>query len=349
MPTSVSSAGPNEDTTVFVSGSSFRMVPSLYQKVEKLRWQRKRGFPHLNANADVFELLLQFLMFGKLPETTGMTTRQAAELLKMIDPLDNVELLQEHVAIFLEAAKQEKKQRSSVLLRRLSSINIFKASEDEQESFASSTKSENESIDLFDSASTSSITQPTITLLDATPSKPPPPPLADADDDLIDLFGFMETPSISMNTFDSTSPSLQAVESADSSEASSSTRGYQPQDDDDDEPRKVVVSSSFSMETTAAHYYDPSTIPPPPSSSSSSDKLVSPYDDHGATYYEGTSRSAAATLDSSCSSSSWSFRMSSNSSSKSFRNMFQKLKNKGGSSMDVSRTHAELCASDYVL
>jgi hypothetical protein len=293
MTTSVSSAGPSDNTTVFVSGSSFCMVPSLYQKVEKLRWQKRRGFPHLSAHADVFEILLQFLMFGKLPETTGMTTRQAAELLKMIDPLDHVELLAEHVKLFLVGGdKQGKKKSSSFLRRRMSSMTPL--------------SKEDESIDLFDITQNS--TQPTITLNDhhRSPNKPP------LVDDLIDLFAFADTRTVpSRKTLDAL-PYLQMADSADSSEASS-----------------MVVEQSSS--------YDP------PAPSTTLDKLVSPYHDHDDDCATTTTLDPTHASSSSSSSSMSSFRVVVP-SKESLRNMFQKFKGK-----DVSRTHAEWCASDYVL
>ena len=109
----------SDDVTVFVSKSSFCMVPSLYRKVEKLPWrQRSDGNLYLNANADVFEILLQFLMFNKLPGTTDMTKRQARQLEKMIRPLDDVATLADHANIFIQGDK-ELKSPTKKILRRL--------------------------------------------------------------------------------------------------------------------------------------------------------------------------------------------------------------------------------------
>jgi hypothetical protein len=107
----------HENVTVIVSSSSFCIVPSLFEKVEKLKWQQKKeGSRYLNANADAFEVLLQFLMFQKLPQTTHMTSRLASELIKMTKPLDNVEALVDHVTIFLEARHQRNGVMTSLLL-----------------------------------------------------------------------------------------------------------------------------------------------------------------------------------------------------------------------------------------
>ena len=109
----------NENITVFVSSSRFCIVPSLFKKVEKLNWQQKKGgFRYLNANADAFEVLLQFLMFQKLPKTTNMTSRLASEVFKLTKPLDNVEALVDHVTIFLEARHQRNGVKTSSLLGR---------------------------------------------------------------------------------------------------------------------------------------------------------------------------------------------------------------------------------------
>lgn len=344
MTTSVSTSGPSEDTTVFVSGSSFCMVPSLYQKVEKLRWQKRRGFPHLNANADVFELLLQFLMFGKLPETTGMTARQASELLKMIEPLDNVHSLVEHVKIVFEAEQQNKNKSSSFLRRRLSSMTLFKTSEEEDGS--SHIKAAN-SIDLFDTSSsagnsttsiTTTRTEPTMLSLSDDAAVRPPAEQKNTSD-LLDLFGFLNdahtstTASLSKDSImsDDHLPVLQVADSTDSSVASTTSRTE----------RKV----SFSVERSTSVEFNPL---------ESADKLVSPYDNQdticATSMKNDSAASSHATFEDSSSfapPSSSSFRLSNKgSTTKSLRNLFQKLK---GGNNDVSRTHAEWCSSEYVL
>lgn len=116
----------NENVTVFVSSSSFCIVPALFQKVENLKWQQKRGFRHLNANADAFEIVLQYLMFQKLPETSKLTTKQATEVFKLTKPLENSNVggLSEHVSLFLEAKQNQKGKKKPSFLKRMSSLKI---------------------------------------------------------------------------------------------------------------------------------------------------------------------------------------------------------------------------------
>ena len=56
------------DITAVVSGSNFNIIPKLFQKVEALSWYDVQGVPHLNANPDLFEVILQYYLFGCLPK-----------------------------------------------------------------------------------------------------------------------------------------------------------------------------------------------------------------------------------------------------------------------------------------
>jgi len=118
LPYIATTSPKNENVTAYVSSSCFSIVPSLFTKVEKLNWQQKKGALYLNANADVFEILLQFLMFQKLPKTTNVTYRQASELTKLCKDLDDTKVLIEHVKIVLEAKQNE---ASSSMFQRLCS------------------------------------------------------------------------------------------------------------------------------------------------------------------------------------------------------------------------------------
>lgn len=164
----------NDGISVFVSRSSFCMVPSLYQKVEKLPW-RKRGSDGclcLNANADVFEMLLQFLMFKKLPETTGMTRKQARQLSRMIKPLDSVDALCDHVQIFLEGTI-DGKTSASKFLQRLSSMTQNNPAQQDVSSSVSKIGTRSMTDNSFDHFSVSAngpITMDTVPTLEAADS-----------------------------------------------------------------------------------------------------------------------------------------------------------------------------------
>lgn len=287
---------PSDKITVIVYKSSFSLVASLYQKVEKLPWQQRRGVPYLNVDADVFELLLQYLMFGKLPATTHMTNRQAAELLRMIKPLDNMDALIEHVKFFREACQRNRKFSTS-LRRQLSSFN-FKTMQTHHD----------------DSQAPPSSTCKTNTTICAVGSKD------------MDLFSVTDTeisPTGSIVTMDSL-PNLQVANSMDSSEAMSTCC-----------ERKVPTENPIIFARSNS-----SILPSNPFDIYVSTPASNPFD-----FYIPTSDGLnACSVDLNPSLSSSSSVSSSYQASKSFRTAFFKLQGKGS-----SRTHAEWCASEFVI
>lgn len=87
---------PAEDMTVFVSGSTFCVVPSLFEKVQGLNWYDVGGLPHLDDSPDLFEVILQFFLFGCLP-SKYVVKQNKAKLLKMVTALRGAEELLTHV------------------------------------------------------------------------------------------------------------------------------------------------------------------------------------------------------------------------------------------------------------
>lgn len=81
---------PEQNVTVEVSGSRFCIVPDLFQKVENLKWKTANGLFKLNANPDVFEMLLKYFLFNTLPDTKSMSHRKATELMELAAPLDPI-------------------------------------------------------------------------------------------------------------------------------------------------------------------------------------------------------------------------------------------------------------------
>jgi hypothetical protein len=110
-----------QNITVVVSGSRFCVVPSLYKKVEKLSWYEKRGIPQLNANPDAFEILLQFFLFGSLPEVLNLADHEAKELKELAEPLNGAKPLIEHVEAGI-ATISDRRESSSFLKRKLATF-----------------------------------------------------------------------------------------------------------------------------------------------------------------------------------------------------------------------------------
>eukprot|EP00980_Cylindrotheca_fusiformis_P024740 scaffold12369_cov97-Cylindrotheca_fusiformis.AAC.6 len=99
---------PVEDITVFVSGSTFCIVPSLFRKVRGLAWYDMGGVPHLDESADLFEVILQFFLFGCLP-SKSMIKHHKVELMRMVSMLRDADEL---VACVQNDGKKKKKKKS---------------------------------------------------------------------------------------------------------------------------------------------------------------------------------------------------------------------------------------------
>lgn len=120
-----------QNVIVIVNGSRFCLVPSLYQKIHKMPWREVGGFLHLNAHPDIFEILLQFFLFGTLPEVSGLADHEANELKKLAAPLKSAKTLIDHV----EAGStkiSETCESSSFLKRKLSSFTPGKSRKKQQ-------------------------------------------------------------------------------------------------------------------------------------------------------------------------------------------------------------------------
>lgn len=88
-----------QNVTVEVCGSRFCIVPSLFHKVENLKWKKSNGIFRLNANPDVFEMILQYFLYNALPDTKTLSHRKATELLHLVAPLEPMAVLRlcEHI------------------------------------------------------------------------------------------------------------------------------------------------------------------------------------------------------------------------------------------------------------
>jgi hypothetical protein len=76
--------------TVEVSESRFCIIPSLFRHIESLPWTSHRGTPRLNADPDVFEMILQYFMFSSLPDFNVLTHHKATKLLELTKPLEPI-------------------------------------------------------------------------------------------------------------------------------------------------------------------------------------------------------------------------------------------------------------------
>eukprot|EP00526_Cylindrotheca_closterium_P015257 CAMPEP_0113634218 /NCGR_PEP_ID=MMETSP0017_2-20120614/17815_1 /TAXON_ID=2856 /ORGANISM="Cylindrotheca closterium" /LENGTH=253 /DNA_ID=CAMNT_0000544903 /DNA_START=66 /DNA_END=827 /DNA_ORIENTATION=+ /assembly_acc=CAM_ASM_000147 len=84
---------PQDHITVFVSGRTFYIIPSLFDQVQGLPWYQVGGLYHLDAEADLFEVILQFYLMGALPSKTLLKKRRAS-LQQLVAPLENAMELQ---------------------------------------------------------------------------------------------------------------------------------------------------------------------------------------------------------------------------------------------------------------
>lgn len=114
--------------SVVVSGSSFCLVPSLYERVENLNWIKRKDTLHLDADPDVFEVVLKFFLFQSLPQDYDLSPRQAAELVIFCTPLTDVApLIERTYKLLAQSPKQNRglnsfrKQMSKFSFRRSSS------------------------------------------------------------------------------------------------------------------------------------------------------------------------------------------------------------------------------------
>jgi hypothetical protein len=121
---------PTGDVTVEVSGSRFCIVPSLFEKVEKLAWYEHRDTLHLNASPDVFEILLQYFLFNSLPDISSLPGHQLSELELFVKPLPKTESLVEHIKTGRTASKGP--TSTSFFMRNLPSLILGKSRKKKQ-------------------------------------------------------------------------------------------------------------------------------------------------------------------------------------------------------------------------
>ena len=114
------------NVTVDVCGSRFCITPTLFQRVKQLDFYDHLGIPHLHANPDVFEILLQYFLFESLPDVSSLHPHELTELETLAIQLSNhnnthdnnntnnnnntVELLMGHI---LQAKKYKKSSSGS--------------------------------------------------------------------------------------------------------------------------------------------------------------------------------------------------------------------------------------------
>lgn len=87
---------PRGDITVFVSGQTFYIIPSLFDQVRGLPWYQVGGLYHLDAEADLFEIVLQFYLTGALP-SKALVKKRRESLHRLVAPLQNAIDLQKCV------------------------------------------------------------------------------------------------------------------------------------------------------------------------------------------------------------------------------------------------------------
>jgi len=73
---------PHKDVTVLVSGTPFNLHPKLFAKMARLPWQltSKEGKYSLTTSPDIFEILLNYLLFDILPDSNQLSTAELEEL-----------------------------------------------------------------------------------------------------------------------------------------------------------------------------------------------------------------------------------------------------------------------------
>ena len=77
------------NVTVDVCGSRFCITPTLFQRVKQLDFYDHLGIPHLHANPDVFEILLQYFLFESLPDVSTLHPHELTELETLAIQLSN--------------------------------------------------------------------------------------------------------------------------------------------------------------------------------------------------------------------------------------------------------------------
>jgi hypothetical protein len=107
---------------VDVSGSRFCIAPALFKKVKNLPWYEHRGVPHLNSNPDVFETLLQYFLFGSLPDISAMARHELTELQGLAPTLHSVKDLIAHI----DTERKNSKRRSAFLRKGIPSLTTKK-------------------------------------------------------------------------------------------------------------------------------------------------------------------------------------------------------------------------------
>lgn len=114
-----------DDVTVFVSGQTFYIIPSLFDQVQGLPWYQQGGLFHLDAEADLFEVILQYYLTGALPPKALLRKRRES-LSRLVAPLSNATELQHCV----QGGKKKKKTKSpsSSLPSKRKSFFSFKSS-----------------------------------------------------------------------------------------------------------------------------------------------------------------------------------------------------------------------------
>lgn len=103
---------PRDDIAVFVSGQTFYMIPSLFEKVQGLSWYQVGGLPHLDAEADLFEVVLQFYLTGTLP-SKALVKKRRESLQQLVAPLLDAHELQACVNRINKWSSSSKGQSSS--------------------------------------------------------------------------------------------------------------------------------------------------------------------------------------------------------------------------------------------
>ena len=112
-----------DDVTVFVSGQTFYIIPSLFDQVQDLPWYQQGGLFHLDAEADLFEVILQYYLTGALPPKALLKKRRES-LSRLVAPLQNATELQHCVQ---GGKKKKTKSPSSSLPSKRKSFFSFKS------------------------------------------------------------------------------------------------------------------------------------------------------------------------------------------------------------------------------
>ncbi|KAL3934101.1 MAG: hypothetical protein SGBAC_010104 [Bacillariaceae sp.] len=113
-----------DDVAVFVSGQTFYIIPSLFDQVQGLPWYQQGGLFHLDAEADLFEVILQYYLTGALPPKALLKKRRES-LSRLVAPLSNATELQHCVQ---GGKKKKTKSPSSSLPSKRKSFFSFKSS-----------------------------------------------------------------------------------------------------------------------------------------------------------------------------------------------------------------------------